>query len=553
MTGITRRALLPASAVMLGASTLAIPGSAQLLVDRVSGTTLSPGIHRIATNTTIKGDLMLQPGATIEIADGRTLTLLAGLIAPIASIFTGPGIVDLNRSRVACAHPEWWGALPGDGTHNNLPALRACLHAHPVTQLLAADYYISSTFVVDRPFSRIMGSGFRGVSSGHGTRIIVTSGTADVVRAGPIVSPAATNDFFQSIAIHSVALTRSVAVDTAGGVLPAGLRAQFLLFADFQQVSAFEHGVGFVAHGLVRSTFTDCVAFRSIPGRQAGQPYRGFLLDGSPTIGLPGGNASLFLIGCNATIGGDPRVTDAVGLSLEGAFADRFVSAFESTSIATGIRIDGKTAAIGGRARSGHVNLHLHMPIIDQCGQAGIDIRDTSPQSLIDIVDPYIAVAPTAKAALHFHAMRGNASVTGGQFIGSTNMDAHGSAFGITATESRGLQVSGLKILEHRRPVALTQCNGFSLRLAIANPDSRPGGSSVTLRDCGSGTVDILVSGQERAFTSGVRIDCRSSRLRIDATGIDAIAVGGVANRVLAADRPLDVPSRTPDLIVEGI
>ena len=346
------------------------------------------------------------------VAEGRTLTLLGGLVAPIAAIFTGRGTVDLNRSRITCAHPEWWGAAPGDGARDSLPALQACLRAHPVMRLLAADYFVTDTLVVDRPFCRISGSGFRGTGPGQGSRIVVTSGTADVIRAGPSTSPGGVNDFPQNIAIHALALARSVAVDTSGGKLPAGLRAHFLLFADFRELSAFEHGVGFVAQGLVRSTFTDCVAFRSLPGRQAGGIWRGFLLDGSRDIGLAGGNASIFLRGCNATIGGNPDVSDAVGLLLEGAFADSFVADFETAGVETGIRVDGQTAAIGGRARYGHVNLHLHMPIIDQCARVGIDIRDTAPGSLVDIVDPYIAVSPTAEAALRFQTMRGTATLS---------------------------------------------------------------------------------------------------------------------------------------------
>ena len=526
---------------------------AEPALDGIASTTLAAGVHRVTANTVIKGDLLLQPGAMIAVAQGRTLTLLGGLVAPISEIFTGAGTVDLNHSRIACAHPEWWGAVPGDGARDSLPALHACLRAHPVMQLLAADYFIADTFVVDRPFCRISGSGFRGTGPGQGSRIVVTSGTADVIRAGPSTSPGRVNDFPQNIAIHALALARSVAVDTSGGKLPAGLRAHFLLFADFRELSAFEHGVGFVAQGLVRSTFTDCVAFRSLPGRQAGGIWRGFLLDGSRDIGLAGGNASIFLRGCNATIGGNPDVSDAVGLLLEGAFADSFVADFETAGVETGIRVDGQTAAIGGRARYGHVNLHLHMPIIDQCARVGIDIRDTAPGSLVDIVDPYIAVSPTAEAALRFQTMRGTATVTGGQLVGGTNMDAHGSAIGLAADASHGLQVSGLKIAEHPRPVMLAGCSGVALRLSIINPGSRPGGSAVVLRDCARGTVDILLSGRDRAFASGIRLDGRVVRLRIDTMGIDPDTVGGAANRVTAADRTIAIPSRTADLIIEGL
>ncbi|MFS0735451.1 hypothetical protein ABC347_00210 [Sphingomonas sp. 1P06PA] len=550
---VSRRGFLPASAALIGASAIAIPGATQVLDSTVPALILQPGVHRVAANTTIKGDVLVQPGAVIEIAAGRTLTLLGGLVAPIAPIFGGAGTVDLNRSRIVCAHPEWWGAAPGDGARDSLAAMQACLRAHPAMQLLPADYYISDTLVVDRPFARVTGGGFRGTEPGKGTRIIVTSGRADVMRVGPASAPPTVNDFAQNIAVHGVALSRSVAVDAAADRLPAGLRAQYLLFGEFRQVSAFEHAIGFVAQGLVRSSFDDCVAFRSIPGRQAGQPYRGFYLDGSRAIGLAGGNASLFLRGCNATIGGDPRVADGVGMLIEGAFADTFVSQFETAGIATGIRIDGRTAEIGGRARVGHINLHIDRAVIDQCGLVGIDIRDTSPTSLIDLADPYVAAAPRAEAAIRLDRMRGAATITGGQLVGGTNADAGGQALGIAASASHGIQVGGLKILDHPRPAMLVQCSGFALDMVVHNPGSRPGGAAVGLRDCDRGSARLLVSGADGAFAGGIVLAGRMTRLRIDATGVDAAAVGGAANRVRLADGPIQIPSRTANLVVDGV
>ena len=253
---ITRRAFLPAAASMLAAPALAAPtakpapqAAVPVLGAQSPPLVLAPGITRVTANTVVKVDLMLLPGAVIEVAAGRTLTLLGGLIAPLGHIFTGPGRVDLGRSRLVCAHPEWWGAAPGDGSRDSLPALNACLRAHPAMRLLAADYFISDTFVVDRGFCSVTGMGFRGTQPGDGTRLIVTNGTADVMRVGPETSPGAVNAFLQNIAVRGLALSRSVVPDTAGGRMPAGLRAQFLLFADFREISAFEHGAGFVALG----------------------------------------------------------------------------------------------------------------------------------------------------------------------------------------------------------------------------------------------------------------------------------------------------------------
>ncbi len=554
---LSRRALFPTMAGMgwggagLLAGMVATQAGAQPLVD-APATILPSGVHRVEANITVRGDLMVQPGATIDIAAGKSLTLLGSLIAPIARIFTGSGRVDLNQSRVVEAHPEWWGAAPGDGGKDSLPALVACIAAHPVMRLLGADYFLSGTLVVERPSCRIIGAGYRGTEAGQGTRLIVTDGKADVMRVGPASRPAMVNAFFQNIEIQGLALARSVPADTSGGARPAGLRAQFLLFAHIEAVSAAEHAVGFVARGLVRTIVANCVAFRSLPGRQDGQPWRGFLLDGSEDIGLAGGNASLFLTDCNATIGGDPKVADGVGLLLDGAFADSFISGFETAGVETGIRVDGRSGALGERGRNGHVNLHLTMPIIDQCGAIGIDIRDTSAHALIDITEAYVAVAPSAEAALRFDRMRGAATLTGGQCVGNTNSAAGGHAAGLLAKDSNGIQTAGLKILEHARPVVIERSAGLSLRLLVANPTFRSRDAAITLSDCTGGIVAPLIMGQDRAFVAGVRIGGKST-LSIDATGIMPYAVGGSQQRILNDSRALVIPSREAGLVIEGI
>jgi hypothetical protein len=550
--GLSRRALLPA-VVGAGMAGLALPVAAQTAasgpLDDAPATTLEPGVHRVDRNLTLRGDLLVLPGATIDIAAGRTLTVLGSVIAPVAPIFTGAGRIDLNRSRVPEAHPEWWGAAPGDGSRDSLPALVACLAAHPAMRLLAADYFLSATLIVERPFCRIVGAGGGGTDTGQGTRLIVTDPRADVMRLGPARRPATVNDFLHHVTVRDVALCRAVAVDTAGGAQPAGLRAQFLLFAQVERVSAPEHAVGFVARGLVRSMLVDCIAFRSLRGRQDTAPWRGFLLDGSEDIGLAGGNASLFLTDCNATIGGDPRIDDGVGLLLVGAFADSFVNGFETAGVATGIRVDGRAGALGARARNGHVNLHLTRAVIDQCAAAGIEIRDTDAHAAIDITDPYVAVAGGGGPAIHLDRMRGAATITGGQFIGNTDAAGGGRAIGLAAEDSGGIQVHGLKIIDHAQPVRLARCTGVALHLLVANLGSRPRGAAIGLSDCEGGTAAVLLSGTDRAFAAGVRIEGRTTRWRIDATNLSPRAV---EHRVTIGDRALALPFRDADLIVEG-
>ena len=176
--GVSRRDL----ALAAGALATGLPqaASAAALADSPNGIVLGPGDHPVGANITIKTDILLLPGARIVVAPGRTLTVLGDFSAPVAPVFTGPGRIDLNTSRAPAAHPEWWGAVTGDAAADCLPALAACLAAHPVMHLRAADYFISDTWAIERAFCRIIGSGFRGTLAGRGTRIIVTSGRAGV-------------------------------------------------------------------------------------------------------------------------------------------------------------------------------------------------------------------------------------------------------------------------------------------------------------------------------------------------------------------------------------
>jgi hypothetical protein len=95
-----------------------------LLAAKLPGITLPAGKHNVSANITVRADLLLMPGATIEIAAGRTLTLLGDFQAPVAHVFTGPGRVDLTGSRAPAAYPEWWGAARDDSSRDSLPALR---------------------------------------------------------------------------------------------------------------------------------------------------------------------------------------------------------------------------------------------------------------------------------------------------------------------------------------------------------------------------------------------------------------------------------------------
>jgi hypothetical protein len=329
-----------------------------------------------------------------------------------------------------------------------------------------------------------------------------------------------------------------------------------VLFCHFESLSAREHANGFSIIGAVRTHFRDCVAFRSLLPRGGGAgTFRGFHLDGRVEIGLAGGNASVYLTDCNATVGGKPKLAEAVGLLLEGAYADSFISNFETSEIPVGIRVAGNARGLSAaRRRSGHANLHISMPVIDQCSNVGIDISDTSDHSLIEIHDPYVALAPGALAGIFLHSLKGLTSIIGGQVIGWVDAGAGGNGLGIHALDAEGFEVTGTKLLSMKRPAGLDRCRNFELAVAVNNPDVSASQAAIWLRDCVRAVVRVRVKGRAGAFPQGAYLAGGGNReISIDATGVDPAAIaGGSANRVVVETQQVPVPGRLGSIEVHG-
>ncbi|WP_338467475.1 hypothetical protein RXV95_02630 [Novosphingobium sp. ZN18A2] len=551
---LTRRGLAPLALAGIGAAAMmrAEDTAAQSPAGDAPGTVLDAGVHRVDANTTIRGDMQLMPGARLEIAAGRTLTVLGSFDAPISHVFQGDGTVDLNRSTTRCAYPEWWGAQPDREQIDCLPALNACLAAHPVMSLGSGNYFLSDTWVIERGFCRIWGSGFRGNDFARGTRLIVKSGTADVVQVGSSSKPEKINDFLQAVDLRYLHLARSVPMDGSAENMPAGLRAKFLLCCTFDTISAFEHAIGFYAQGVVRGLFTNCMTRRTAAARSGGISWRGFLLDGNTNIGLAGGNASIYLTDCNATIGGHPNISDPVGMLLDGAFADTYIVNFETAHVATGIRASGRLGELSGLKKGAHNDVHIRMPIIDQCNRTGIEISDTSPNGLVDISEPYIAVAPGAQAAISFDRFRGAAHISGGQFYGLGDALGGGSAAGLAVNASNGISASGLKFVNVMQPVVLENATAFSVDAWAGNTMMKSGNAAARLSNCRNGSISFRLSGQPGSFGRGIEVSA-SQAVAVNPSGLDAqILSSGRGGKVMVDGSPLDAGKRGGVALLPG-
>ena len=536
-SGISRRAFVAAlpAAQLAAAAEARAPGTEVRLAQATSGGVdpgvLRAGIHVVDEDLTIVSDLMLLPGAVIRVSPGRRLVLNGDFLAPIAPVFQGGGLVDLNGGSAEAAYPEWWGARPDDGAFDSLPALEAAVAAHPEVRLAPRDYFISRTWRILRGHRRIQGGGSNWQGPGRGTRIVVTSDALDVVQVGPDEKPEDVNSFLQGVVIADLELSRSrPALPPSGRTFeaPAGLRVRHLLRCEFSRLSAREHAIGFALGGAVRTFFRDCHAFRSLNSRRPKEDvFHGFHFDGEAEIGLAGGNASVFLVDCSAGVGGGPPLVRSAGAFLDGAFADSFLINFETVTVGTGIQVIGLAASSnGGRRKTGNANLHIRMPILDQCLTTGIWISALSDYAMVDIHDPYVALAGGAATAIDLRDGQGQVSIVGGQLIGWGNFEAGGSAVGIAGRRCEGLSVSQVKLLGLRRPVELDRCVDFSLEAAINNPDQASEGAAVRVRDCERGWLRPRIKGKG-AFAAALLLEGANERLSIDVTGVEPAAVRG--------------------------
>lgn len=126
---------------------------ATLNADGGSWTLVVPrGTHNVSANFTVNNNihLAIQKGATIVIADNKTLTISGSLDAGLYQIFscTGTGKVVFGSGAVKEIHPEWWGAK-GDGTTDDVAAVQAALTA--AGGKAAVNITAGKTFAVGTP------------------------------------------------------------------------------------------------------------------------------------------------------------------------------------------------------------------------------------------------------------------------------------------------------------------------------------------------------------------------------------------------------------------
>jgi hypothetical protein len=436
-------------------------------------------------------------------------------------------------------YPEWFGAVVNSNSGGipaaNLAALQACVVLCPVTNLQAADYWISSTWKIQTQYRTVRGEVMSdGYNTGTGTRVLSLNTAANVIQVGPDSAPSGgTSAYFRNITVENIC-ARWVAALTppAAGSESTAVKAwlfNYLLYCQFKNLAAWEPIIGFYFYGCVYTKFDDCVAFRSISYGGLNDFFRGFWAQGIPPI-LTGGNPSLFLNRCSASLGGAPALVRPTGFYTNGNFADMFIDKFETAAMHTGIWIDG----VGGNPGSSKLNLHIRDCILDQCSQNGIIIGTLNAMGMVTINGGYAQVndnGATGKGIwLTGSSNNGSVSIGGGIQIlsgqGTTN-------YGIYVSQQSNVKVDSTVIVEDfYNPIVIDggseRCD---LRATINNPNTGNAlSAAVFINSAVECYIAPSIDGKSNAFAQGVFSDgTLLDRSTIDPTMFNSATIGGGA------------------------
>lgn len=419
--------------------------------------------------------------------------------------------------------PEWFGARTNDWRFDCADAIEACFSLCPFSHLGQADYFVRRTIVLNHGWRTLAGVGGYATDQGQGTRIVLQGQSpgihdADIILVGSLRQPAKSNEGFPfEIHLTSFTLIRDgpSAPHPSGDLrrYPVGLRASFLTRCSFSDIASLESSVGFYFGGTVYTKVDDCLAQRLQAGAGGGTDLAaGFYFDGSPDVGLAGGNASLYLNRCLA-VGQHPSHVQPTGLIVEGAFVDSFIDHFESARIDNGIAVSAK----GAPRPTQTIDLHIRNAVLDGCGGTGLDLDLPGAQSCsVEIADPYVyAAGPGGKRGIAIRGGGGLVTLTGGQVHGDFT-DAS-----LLLDRTAGVRIQGLKLHEGSRPVVVRDGKAMQIEPQISNRMRRTANFAVTATDVSRTSFRPIVLGAPGMLGGGVSLDALSDHCFIEMTAID--------------------------------
>lgn len=453
--------------------------------------------------------------------------------------------------------PEWFGAIPNNGGVNCLPALQACFDLCPVTLLGSQDYWISSTWIINKAYRSVIAEvNSDQYDTGHGTRLICTDPSHDVMQIGPTSAPVGgIANFTRSMRVRGLAALHGAGVNPpapgqeTNGV--CGFRVQYIIGLEAENLTAAENIIGFRCYGVVGSHFRSCSAFRSANAINTGNPdlFYGWYLQGCPPV-LAGGNASIYLHACSATVGGSPALPGgAIGLYTTGNFVDTFIRDFETSALRKGIVVDGQDW--NGTGQTTQVDFRLENPVLDTCSQIGIEIVNTNKSCQMEIINPYIGLLAGGTAGMRINQTGGQIRVQGGRMIGS------GDAPAWFISQTDGVEVDGCAAsgFGGSQVCYVEYSRNFRLLPSINSQYASATVSALYIRNSSLGYVAPSVKGRGSAFPQGIYLQqATNDSIVLDPTRVDSACLSGGANaKVLVNGVQLTAPGYYTTAGLSGI
>jgi hypothetical protein len=517
------------------------------------GIVIPKGTYLVSTSATFTVPVSIEYGAVITVPTGITLAFNGGFNAGVYQCFncTGTGAVTFSSQFTDVGYPEWWGAVTNTG--DSLAAIKACILACTVTQLQAADYYISDTLKLQTRTRILRGMGFNylGNDSSSATRVIVSSGSANCIQMGPDTEPAGgINDFLTDVRVENLQATRSIA--SVIGSECAGILNQYTLYSYIDKVKAAENQIGFHYGGTVQSHTTDCYSFRSTAGTGAGTDlFYGYYVDGlNYDIGAAGGNASIYFNVCNSS-GAGSAPASSIGFYLRSYFTDCYVANCELNATAYGIYVEGNGLAT---KQYGNNDLLITAPVIDVFTTAGIRFDQISEFGSISVNGGYCAPASGAGpiAGLYFTDSLGQVSISDFQIIG----DPSSSCLGIAAVTAKNIE-SRTQIIDcNTTSISLTSVENSRFLDHVTNYGNATSSAVLQLvSNNNRNYFQVFATGKASAYASGYQVlGVTNGYNEFNCTGLDPAAIaGGSANKLVINSVQITATGLTGTNLVNGV
>jgi hypothetical protein len=506
---------------------------------------IDSGNYLISSSITLTAPIRFKKGAILIIPNGVTVALNGGIEAGVYQIFSlsGTGLVTFDATKQAFGYPEWWGAAPGGA--DCFAAMTYCIDACVTTKLQTADYFVYQTLLIDIGHRKLIGGGSQYAGAGTATRILVTSGSLHTIQVGPTAYPGSVNDLQSENLIKDVYVGRSIA-PVATSACSAILNI-YTIYARFENVKCAESIYPFQFQGTVQTHAVGCWAFRSSAATGGTDICYGYYGNGTSSLPLNGSNASVYLIDCNASMGGI-SIANSSGFFADERFTDFFIINPESSNFATGITFLGDASAVNQLTNT---DVKIVNPTIDTFTFAAIYIKNCNKFGYIEVIGGYYGPANGATACIYVADSYGQVSIVAGE--GQCNTAT--SCPGVLAINASGVDVRGFAAIEATGfGFAGSNVTNSTIDVVVKNHSNVCPAAVQMSGACSRNTFAPKVYGAAGKVSLGVQmLGATHTFSEVNCSGMDSATLGASANKLVINGVAITATGLSGNNLVSGV